>query len=232
MLTGTLVNTITVITGSIIGLIIGKRIPERIGGAIMKALGLVTIFIGCKGMLDGKDPLIAVIAMVSGAIIGEWLNIDAHFNKWAEKLNETFASKTGGKPVSQGFVTASLLFCVGAMSVVGSLQDGLTADHTILFTKSAMDFTSSAILASTMGFGVTLAAFSVLIYQGFIAVTASFIAPYLNDAAISEMTCTGSILIMALGFNILEITKLKIMNYLPAILMPILIIWLKSLIFP
>ncbi len=229
MLIGTLVNSLAVIAGSSLGLLIGKRFPEHISNAVMKAVALCIILIGIKGMLEGSETLIVVISMVLGTIIGEWLDLEGHFTAWAEKLNGKFGKTDGKTTVSQGFITASLLFCIGAMAVVGSLADGLTGDHAILFTKSALDFTTSAIIASALGFGVMLSAVAIFVYQGTIALLASFIAPWLNNAAIAEISCAGSLVIFAMGLNMMEITKLKIMNYLPAIILPAILLWIKGL---
>ncbi|MCI8808851.1 MAG: DUF554 domain-containing protein [Oscillibacter sp.] len=225
MLTGTLVNTATVIAGSLIGMFLGNILPERLRDTVMKGLGLCTFFIGITGMLGGANALITIISIAIGAVIGELCNLDRHLNRFAERLETKFQKKGGNTSLAEGFVTASLVFCVGAMTIVGALNDGLTGNHEILFTKATLDFVSSMIFASSLGIGVLLAGISVFVLEGGIACLASVVAPLLqqNEAIIPEMTVVGSVLIMGLGLNLLGVTKLKIMNYIPSIFLPILL---------
>ena len=225
MLIGTLVNTGTVIAGSLIGLFLGNILPQRLQDTVMKGLGLCTLFIGITGLMGGENALITVLSMAIGAVIGELLDLDGHLNRFAEKLEKRFKRDGAKTSLAEGFVTASLVFCVGAMTVMGALNDGLTGDHTMLFTKATLDFISSIIFASSLGLGVLLAAVAVLVIEGGIACLAGVVAPLLQyDAAvIPEMTVVGSLLIVGLGLNLLGITKLKVMNYLPAIFLSILL---------
>lgn len=225
MLTGTLVNTATVIIGSVIGLFLGNLLPERLRDTVMKGLGLCTLFIGITGMLDGGNALITIISVAVGAVIGELCDLDGRLNRFADGLEARFRRNGRGPSIAEGFVTASLVFCVGAMTIVGALNDGLTGNHEMLFTKATLDFVSSMIFASSLGIGVLLAAVSVLVLEGGIACLASLVAPVLqqNASTIPEMTVVGSVLIMGLGLNILGVTKLKVMNYLPAIFLPVLL---------
>ncbi len=225
MLTGTLVNTATVIAGSLIGMFLGNILPERLRDTVMKGLGLCTFFIGITGMLGGANALITIISIAIGAVIGELCNLDGHLNRFAERLETKFQKKGGNTSLAEGFVTASLVFCVGAMTIVGALNDGLTGNHEMLFTKATLDFVSSMIFASSLGIGVLLAGISVFVLEGGIACLASVVAPLLqqNEAIIPEMTVVGSVLIMGLGLNLLGVTKLKIMNYIPSIFLPILL---------
>jgi len=226
MLTGTLVNTATVIAGSLMGMLLGNILPERLRDTVMKGLGLCTLFIGITGMFGSENPLITIISITVGAIIGELLDLDGHLTRFADWLERRFRKKgNGGKAtIAEGFITASLVFCVGAMTIVGSLNSGLTGDHQMLFTKATLDFVSSLIFASSMGFGVLLAAGAVFVIQGSIACLASLVAPLLQHGnTIGEMVVVGSVLIVGLGLNILGITKLKMMNYVPAIFLPILL---------
>ena len=226
MLVGTLVNTATVLAGSLIGLQLGNILPERLRDTVMKGLGLCTLFIGITGMMGGSNALITIISVAVGALIGELCDLDGHLNRFAERLEKKFQKgKNGGPSLAEGFVTASLVFCVGAMTIVGALNDGLTGNHEMLFTKATLDFVSSMIFASSLGIGVMLAASAVLVIEGGIACLASLVAPLLqqNAATIPEMTIVGSVLIMGLGLNLLGVTKLKVMNYVPAIFLPILL---------
>lgn len=223
-MTGTVVNAVAVIIGSLIGLLLKKGIPERFSDSVMKAVALCVIYIGLDGCLKGENTLIAIISMAAGALIGELLKLDDGLNKLGQKLESKFKRDTSGEnSIAKGFVTASLLFCVGAMAIVGSLESGINGNHEILFSKSLLDFISSIIFTASMGFGVMFSAVAVFLYQGIITVLAQFVGPYLSDAVIAEMTCTGSILIIALGLNMLGVTKLKVMNYVPAVFLPILL---------
>ena len=225
MLTGTIVNTATVILGSLIGMLLGNILPERLRDTVMKGLGLCTLYIGITGMLGSENALITIISIAVGAAIGELLDLDGHLNRFADGLERKFRKNGNGKTsIAEGFVTASLVFCVGAMTIVGALNDGLTGDHQMLFTKATLDFVSSMVFASSMGIGVLLAAAAVFVIQGSIASLASLVAPLLQSGnTIAEMTVVGSVLIVGLGLNILGLTKLKVMNYVPAIFLPILL---------
>ena len=226
MLVGTLVNTAAVIAGSLIGLLLGNILPERLRDTVMKGLGLCTLFVGVDGMLGGSNALIAIISVAIGAVIGELCDLDGRLNRFAGGLEKHFQrGGGGGVSLAEGFVTASLVFCVGAMTIVGALNDGLTGNHEMLFTKATLDFVSSMIFASSLGVGVLMAAAAVLVIEGGIASLASLVAPLLqqNAATIPEMTIVGSVLIVGLGLNLLGIAKLKVMNYVPAIFLPILL---------
>lgn len=215
---GVIVNTLTVLIGSTIGLLCKKGIPERLSDAIMKAIGLCTLAIGIAGILSGENTLVLIISMVLGVLVGELLDLDGRVNRLVEKV----ASKTAGAgkaaQISQGFITACLLFCIGAMTIVGSLNAGLKGDQEMLFTKSLLDFISSIMLSATLGIGVLFSAAFVLVFQGAIVLMAGLLEPLLSTAAINELTCCGSLMILALGLNILGISKLKVINYLPALI--------------
>lgn len=227
---GTLVNAAAVILGALIGLLLGHALPVKLGDTIMKGLGLCVLYIGISGALKGSNTIVLIISIILGALIGEAADLDGRLRQLGGFIEVRFGSKrrpmpAGGtdapkeekKSLAQGFVSASLLFCVGAMAIVGSLQSGLTGDNTTIYLKSALDFTAAIIFASQLGAGVILSSGFVLIYQGAIVLLARWIAPFLSDAVIAEMTCAGSVLIIGLAFNMLGITKLKIMNYVPAI---------------
>lgn len=222
ILLGTIVNAASVIAGALIGLLLGKAIPQRLSDSVMKGLGLCTLFIAISGLGDGENPLITIISVVIGVLIGEGLDLDSRINALGEKLQHGLGKQSGSVSLTEGFVTSSLLFCVGAMTIMGSLQSGLSCDHSTLYTKSIMDFCSSVIFASSLGIGVALSSVSVFLIQGSIAVLASFVAPYLQTA-IGEMNCVGSLLLLAIGMNLLGVTRLRVMNYVPAIFLPILL---------
>ncbi len=220
-----LVNGAAILVGGSIGLLLKKGIPEEMGALIMKGMALCVIYIGISGAFEGENTMVAILSMMIGAIIGHLLKLDHRLNQFAQKI-ERKMKKNDSKDkstVAEGFVTATLLFCIGAMAIVGSLQAGLAGDYEMLFTKSAMDGISSVIFAATLGLGVLLASVPVVIYQGLIVVIAGFAAPYLSDYIIGEMTCVGSLLIVAIALNMLGITQIKIMNLMPAVLIPILL---------
>ena len=230
---GTIVNVMTVVAGSCIGLFLKKGIREDIADMMLKGLALCSMFIGITSALEGRNVLITIISIVLGVIIGGMLDLDGKLNGFAQGLENKFKREGEKVSIAEGFITASLVFCVGAMTIVGSLQSGLTGDHTMLFTKATLDFVSSMVYASSLGIGVLFSAVFVFVFQGSITMLAQWIAPLLTDAVIAEMTCAGGLLIFGLGLNMIGLTKLKLMNYLPAIFLPMAIVpvagWLGTL---
>ena len=223
MLTGTIVNALGILAGCAVGLLLGKLIPERLADAVTRGVALCVFCIGVSGMLSGENTLVMIISMVLGTIAGELLRLDDRLNALGDKVERQFAKRGVKGRISEGFVTASLLFCVGAMAIVGSLESGLSGNHATIYAKSALDAVSSVIYSSTMGFGVALSAIPVLLYQGAITLCASLLSPVLTDFVIAEMKAVGSRLIVALSFNMLGFTKIKVMNSVPAIFFPILL---------
>ncbi len=217
---GVIVNVGTVLLGSLVGLFLKRGIPEKVTEALMIGIGLCTVFIGISGALQGENTLVLILSMAIGTVIGTLLDIDRQLNRLAAYVETRFKQKDGQVTVAEGFVTASLLFCVGAMTIVGSLQAGLTGDCEMLYTKATLDLISSCVLSASLGIGVLLADAFVLVFQGGLVLLAGFIAPFLTDYAIGEMTCAGSVLIIALGLNLIGVTKIKVANYLPVILIP------------
>ncbi len=216
---GTIVNTLAILAGCGIGLLLKRGINAKVTDAIMKGISLCVIYIGIDGMLEGSKTLAVIIAMALGAAIGTLLDLNGRMEKLGKVIEGRISN--GGAGIAQGFVTASLIYCVGAMAVVGSLQSGLNGDHSMLYTKALLDGISAMVLAASLGAGVGLSAASVLVYQGALTLLAGLIAPVLSDAVVAEMTCVGSILIAALGLNMLGVTKLKVMDYVPAIFLVI-----------
>ena len=215
---GVLINVITVIVGSLVGLLFKKGIPERVSNAAMIGLGVCTVYIGISGSLCGENVLILIVAVVLGAVSGTLLNIDGAINRLAESVESKF-KKEGKQPsVAEGLVSSTLLFCVGSMTVTGSIQAGLTGDNSVLITKAALDLVSSMMLASSLGIGVLLSAGTVFLIQGGLVLLAGVISPFMTAGAINEMTCAGSLLIIMIGTNLMGITKIKVADYLPAIL--------------
>lgn len=226
---GVVINVITVIIGSTLGLLLKKGIPEKISKAAMVAIGLCTVYIGIDGALSGENTIVLILSMVFGTIIGTAIDIDEKIEKLGLFIESKMKKKGEKGTVAQGFITGSLLFCIGAMTIVGSLNAGLSGDNELLITKSILDLISSCMLASTLGIGVMFAAVFVLIYQGGLVLLAGLLQNALtNTALIAEITCAGSVMIIALGLNILGITKIKVANFLPALLLVPLFFYLIS----
>jgi uncharacterized membrane protein YqgA involved in biofilm formation len=222
---GVFVNTLTVILGTVIGILFRKFLPQKLGDAVMKGVALCVLYIGISGMLKGTNPIITILSMACGAIVGTLIDIDKWFNRFADFLQTKLARKKEGEAstLAEAFVSSSLLFCVGAMTIVGSLDAGLRGDNSTLYAKAVLDGISSVFFASSLGFGVLLSAATILVYQGSLVLLAGVLQSVLtNEFIIAEMTCAGSLLIIALGINMLGMTKIKVMNYLPAIFFPIL----------
>lgn len=229
-MTGVLVNTGTILIGSAVGLLFKKGIPERVTNAVMIGLGLCTLYIGIDGALADENVLIVIASMVLGAIVGTLLDIDGAINRLGKWIEGRFQKKESGKvSVAEGFVTASLLFCVGAMTFNGSLNAGISGDNSLLFTKSMLDLFSSAMLTASLGFGVMVSAVFVLVFQGALVLLAGVLAPVLTPFAIAEMTSAGSLIIIAIATNLMGITKIKVADYLPAIVFAPIICWIVSL---
>ncbi|OUL10421.1 hypothetical protein B0533_02080 [Sedimentibacter sp. SX930] len=219
---GSLVNSAAIILGGSIGLALKKGLSDRIASAVMNALALCVLYIGVSGMLKGENILITILSMVFGTLVGEWIDLDKKINQLGDEIESRVSSDNKEHSVSNGFVTASLLFCVGAMAIVGALQSGLTGNHDTLFAKSLIDGIAAIVMASSLGIGVLLSAGLILVYEGGISLFANVLAPLLTDSVINEMTCVGSLLIVGLALNMLKLTDLKIMNYAPAVFFPIL----------
>ena len=233
-MTGTIVNTIGVIIGGLIGVLLGKAIPEKLSSRLMQALGLCTLLIGLTGTVKditfnndqtvySQNIILIIISMVIGTLIGELLDLDKLLNDLGNRLQEKFKSKNGNSTLAEGFVTASLLFCVGAMTIVGSMQSGLLGDNSTIFAKTVLDFIASIVFASSIGIGVVLSAAFVFTYQGAITLIAYFAGNFLSNYMISQMTFVGNLIIIALALNMLKITKIKVMNLVPSIFIPIIL---------
>lgn len=220
---GAVINFVLVLIGSFIGLIFKKGIPEKLKNALFIGMALCVLLIGVDGMLEGKyNIIVVIISMALGAVIGELIDIDKWVNKLAKKIESKF-SKNSNSKIAEGFVAATLLFCVGAMTVVGSINSGISGDNATLYSKSLIDCIAAIPLTATYGLGVMLSSVAVLAIEGFLTLFALFISPILTEEIIIHMSTIGSMLIVALSLNMLGITKIKVMNYIPAIFLPILI---------
>jgi uncharacterized membrane protein YqgA involved in biofilm formation len=235
---GTLVNVATVLVGGTLGTFLGARLPDRMRETIMHALGLLTLVIGIHLSLETDNILIVLASLLLGGIVGEWLRIEDRLNQlgcWLEHKtarNGGLASSDGvqnsvypgGSRFSHAFLTASLVFCVGPMTILGSIQDGLTGDYTLLVVKATLDGFAALAFASTLGPGVIFAALTVLIYQGVLTLGAGGASVLLTDPMIAEMTATGGVLMLALGLGLLEIKPIRAGNLLPAVIVAPIIV--------
>ena len=220
ILTGAIVNAAAIAVGAIVGMFGSKLMPERMKTTIISALALITIGIAVPGLTGSKNPLIPILSLIIGTIIGELLDIDTAVNRFGDFLRK----KVGGHGAfPEGFVTCSLVYAVGAMAVMGALDSGIKGDHAILFAKSVIDGVSAVVFGSTLGLGVAFSGLTVFAVEGLLALLASVIAPYLGAAVIAEITFTGSLLIFAISLNILGVTKLKVLNMTPGLLLPIVL---------
>ena len=226
ILTGTLVNAAGILLGGGAGLLVRRLlrrgVPERYSDMVMKGIGLCTVYIAATGLLDGSKSLVTILSVVLGAVLGERLDLDGKIRSLSAGLERRF-SREGEGSFAQGFMAATLLFCVGTMAIKGSLDGGLRGDHATLYAKSVMDTISACIFSSTMGLGVLFSAVPVVLYQGAITLLAAVAGPYLGDAVIAEMNTVGSLLLLGLSLDLLGITHLKLMNYIPAMFLPILL---------
>ncbi len=217
---GVLVNVVAVLLGSTIGLLCKKGIPEKVSTVLMSGVGLCVVYIGIDGALQGSNTVVLVLAMALGALVGAVLDIDGGLNRLGDKVTSACQAHGGRfSNVGEGFVSGTLLFCVGAMTVVGSLEAGLTGDNTTLYIKSLLDFISSMVLSVTLGAGVMLSALAVGVLQGGVVLLSGVLQPLLSDMAIAEMTCAGSVIIIGLGCNMLGFGKIKVADLLPAIIL-------------
>ena len=217
---GTIVNSLAVIVGGFIGIFFKNVFPQRLTDALLKASGLAVIALGIKLSLVGEDLTLLIMSVIIGSGIGELLKIEERLDNLGSYVQSKLKNKDSN--ITLGFVTCTLLYCVGSMSILGAIQSGLTGNHEILFSKSLLDFIMSITMAVSMGFGVILSGISVLIYQGSITLLAQFMQTLLSDAVVTEMTAIGGVLIMAIGLNFLEIKRIKVGNMLPAIFLPII----------
>lgn len=217
---GTIVNSVAIIIGGLIGVILKKGIKEDYRNTIMDGIALSVIIIGIGGGITSNNIILVVASIVVGSILGEAMKIETKLDNIGNSLQERFGK--GDSTFSKAFVTSSLIYCVGAMAIIGSLESGIQGDHSTLFVKSILDGITSLLFASTLGIGVIFSAIPVFLYQGTITLLASRVADLLTPEVINEMSAVGGILIMAIGINVLGLKKIKVGNMLPAIFLPII----------
>ena len=243
-MTGTIINIITVLIGGTLGLLFGSRLPDRLKGTVVAGMGLFTFAIGIQMFLKTENPLIVLGGLLIGAILGEWWKIEDGLQNLGRILEERFmrepepasahGTSTNSAPKGdfvRGFLTASLLFCVGPMTILGSIQDGLTGNYELLAVKSVLDGFASLAFASTLGVGVLFSTLVILAFQGGISLLAVQLNALVTAPMLNEMTATGGVILMGLAISsLLEIKKIRTGNFLPALAVAPLIVWILSLL--
>ena len=228
-----IVNAVAVLIGSLIGIFFKKGISENLQKSIMKVMGLITLLIAFQSAFKTEDTLCVIICMVFGTLLGELIKIDDGLNNAGDYIKSKVLKGTdsNASQFTEGFVTTSILFCVGSMTILGSLEAGINHDYSIIFAKSVMDFVSAIVFGAALGFGVTCTSVFVLIFQGALTLAASGLADILTNQIVTEMTAVGGVILIGMGFNILELGKkpIKVANMLPAIFLPALYIGIKGL---
>ena len=219
---GTLINVAAILAGSALGLLLKRSFRKSIADVVMQGLGLCVVLIGLTGALKTENVLLMILSVVAGGVIGAWIGIGRRLNDLGEFAQRKLVrnAQAGDNTFAEGFVTASLIFCVGAMAVVGALDSGIRGDHSTLIAKSALDGVASVVFASALGPGVMLSALPVLIYQGSIALLGNMVAPLLSTAVVLEMSAVGGLLIIGVGLNMLLKAEIAVADQLPAIFVP------------
>ncbi|MCC7117608.1 MAG: DUF554 domain-containing protein [Anaerolineales bacterium] len=232
-MTGTFLNIAAVLIGGTFGLFFGARIPDRLKSTVVAGMGLFTLAMGLQMFLDSENQLIVLGALLLGALTGEFLGVEDRLQAFGEFLEKRFSKESEtseGSNFIRGFMVSSLLFCIGPMTILGSIQDGLTGDYKLLAIKSTLDGFASIAFASTLGPGVLFSSIVILIYQGGLSLLATQLSQVITDTMINELTATGGVLLLGLGLsNMLEIKKIRVGNLLPALFFAPLIVWLISL---
>lgn len=222
---GTVVNTASILVGGGIGSSLGNGLSKKYSEALLNAVSASVIVIGLKSALATNNILLMICSMAIGSLIGEFLCIEDKLNSFSELLEKRFS---GSNNIAEGFVTATLIYCVGAMSIIGSIESGVSNNNTTLFAKSVLDGVSAIVFSSTLGIGVPLAAISVFIYQGSITLLASLLVGHIPMQGLNELSAVGGLLVMIIGTNVLKITNIKVGNMLPAVFVPLLYFVIKN----
>lgn len=221
---GAIVNAVAIVVCAFIGVQLRSGIPERVQNSLMQAVGLCVLSMGIAGAIQGQETLVMILSIVLGTLIGEWIDIDRRVINGVNLIEQKVDKRTAKfGDLTQGMISAAMIFCIGSMAIVGSLESGLIGDNSTLYTKSILDGITSILLGSSLGIGVALSAIPVLIIQGSITILAGFIQPLLSDAVITEIISVGSVLLLGLGLNMIGVTQFKIMNFVPAIILPVLL---------
>lgn len=233
-MTGTIINIITVILGTFLGLLFGSKLPERVRDTVLSVLGLFTLALGIQMFLETNNALIVLAALLIGAILGEWWRIEDRLENFGDLLRNSFSRSLKNQDLSrfvEGFLTASILFCVGPIAILGSIQDGLTGDYSLLATKAVMDGFAALAFASTMGIGVAFSSLILLVFQGGLSLLATQVQGVVTPAMISEMSAAGGVILVGIAIsNILNIRKISTGNFLPALILAPLFVFLLDLL--
>jgi uncharacterized membrane protein YqgA involved in biofilm formation len=220
--TGTAINIVAVLAGGTLGTVVGSRLSQGMRETAMNAIGLVTVLVGIQSFLRFDNPLVPLVSVIVGLVIGELLGIDDVLKRFGDALERRFSK--GGSPVSRAFVTTSLLFCVGPLTILGSLQDGISGDYRLLALKSALDFVASLSFASVLGWGVLLSAGSILVVQGGLTLSGTLFGSFMTEPMILALTSTGGVLLLGLGLTLLSLKEVRVANMLPALVVaPVLV---------
>lgn len=232
-MTGTIINFAAILIGGVIGLIFGSRIPERFKGTVIAGMGLFTAAMGLQMFLKSENQLVVLGALIIGALTGEWWKLEDRLQALGQTLEQRFSkdSETGaGSKFVRGFMVSSLLFCIGPMAILGSIQDGLTGNYQLLAVKSTLDGFAAIAFSSTLGVGVLFSSIIVFVYQGGISLLAGQLNSIVTDPMMNELTATGGVLLMGVGIsNLLELKKIRVGNFLPALVAAPLIVWILGL---
>ena len=222
-MTGTIINAVAILVGSIIGIVLNAKLPKRFIQIVFQGIGLFTLFIGMFMALKTNNIFLMVISIVVGGIIGEWINIEKYINLFGIKIKTKL--KSNNAKFSEGLVTAFLLFCMGSVTILGAIEEGLGNDPNLLLAKSVLDGVSSIALAAALGFGVAFSIIPLLIYQGGLTLLAAKFGDYFSEAIINELTAVGGLMLIGLGISILEIKQLKILNMIPSLVIIIVLVY-------
>ncbi len=223
---GTIINVAAILIGGTVGLLFSKRFPKRLSETALEVMGLFTLLVGIGMALQGKETIFILISLALGAMIGEGINIEKRLDEFGMWIEKRLLVKEGSP--AKGFIYASLVFCVGSMAIVGSITDGVSGDYSILFTKAMMDGIIAIPFAAGMGFGVLGSALSILVYQGSLTLLAKLLQPIFNPGVVRELTAVGGVIVMGIGINIMGLKKIRVGNFLPALILIVLILSLKG----
>lgn len=222
---GTIVNAAAVVVGSVVGMLIHSRLDKRFQDIIFQAIGLVTMMLGVSMALKSNNFLVVVLSILLGAVIGELMDIDGRLRRLTERFSRGGDS---GSRASQGFMTSTLLFCVGSMTILGAIEDGTGQTPTLLYTKSIMDGVSAVAFAASFGVAVMFSALPLLIYQGGLTLCAAWITGVMSEGMIDEMTAVGGVMLVGIGINVLQIKEIKVTNMLPSLIFAIIFAYIMQ----
>ncbi|NLD71963.1 MAG: DUF554 domain-containing protein [Chloroflexi bacterium] len=220
MATGTVINALTVLAGGGLGALLGQRLPERVRETVMAGLGLVTLIVGLQLALETENVLVVLVSVLLGALLGEWWRIDVGLERLSDWLKGRLAGRASASSLAhfnEGFITASLVFCVGPMTILGSLEDGLTGDYSLLAIKAVLDGFAALAFASSLGIGVLFSVVTVVVYQGGLTLLAGLAEGVFSEAMIREMSATGGVLVLAIGLMLLNVKQIRVANLLPSL---------------